>query len=98
MREEKSYIQCTEHGRKSTTIVCQHILQSLCDKIPCGFFTQTPSKDDPRPDAWCGKCETMVTSVGEWNDEVAAYVDLRGLCSDCYDIAKELNSKYPQKD
>lgn len=84
-------VHCDEHGEQEATFVCQHIVQTLADHEPRGFFW-SGSSTQSRPDAWCSKCETLrEQSGGEWTDAVMEHVKIRLLCGACYDLAKKLN-------
>ena len=91
MNEELNHVECSVHGKQQTTYVCQHLVQSLRDDIPRGFWWATESPDNPRPDAWCSECEEHVNDAGEWNDEAEDYAGIKILCGSCYDNVKELN-------
>ena len=91
MSKEEKYIECSEHGKQQATYVCQHVVQSITDGIPRGFWWSTESPDNPRPDAWCSECEERVNEAGEWNEENEALAGVKLLCGACYDKAKALN-------
>lgn len=93
MDEETAYIECREHGKQQAAYVCRHIVQSLGDGKPRGFWSSEASPDNPRPDSWCSECEEMVNRVGEWNDESEAFAGVKLLCGACYDRAKLMNSE-----
>jgi hypothetical protein len=90
MSEDENYVECPEHGIQQTTYVCQHVVQSIRDGIPRGFWCSAESPDNPRPDAWCSECEVRVSEAGEWNEETEAFAGVNLLCGACYDKAKEL--------
>lgn len=92
MSGKKHYVECCEHGEQQATYVCQHIVQSLRDGQPRGFWSSEASPDNPRPDSWCDECEAVVNRVGEWNDESEAFAGVTLLCGACYDRAKQMNS------
>ncbi len=93
MNEETQYVDCCTHGKQQATYVCQHIVQSLRDGIPRGFWSAEPEAGDLRPDSWCSACEEMVTkSDGEWNDESENFAGVTLLCGACYDRAKAMNN------
>ena len=73
------------------TFVCQHILETLKDGVPRGFWWSTENPDNPRPDAWCNECEIMVNTAGEWNDETEAFAGVKLICGVCYDEARTMN-------
>ncbi len=90
MPEPSDVIECDEHGSQETTFVCQHLVQSLRDGRPVGFFVSRDA-DRPRPDAWCAACEEKVQSTGgEWTDESEAFAGVTLLCGACYDQARAL--------
>ncbi len=85
-------IHCDKHGEQQATFVCQHVVQTLVDGRPRGFWT-SDNPDNPRPDAWCDDCEVRVQRDGEWNDENEALAGVTLLCGACYDQARALNGK-----
>jgi len=91
MEDGEKVVECSEHGEQQATFVCQHIIQTLNDKNPRGFWCA----NDPinsRPNAWCSECEAKVQETnGEWNDESEEFAGVSLLCGACYDKAKELN-------
>lgn len=94
MSDEYKFVECYTHGKQQATYVCQHILQTLKDGKPRGFWSAEPESGDERPDSWCTACEEKVNSFGgEWNDESEAFAGVTLLCGACYDRAKELNRK-----
>lgn len=89
--DDHRYIECCTHGKQIATYVCQHIVQSLRDNQPRGFWSSAESPEQPYPDSWCTGCETMVNEIGEWNDETEAKAGVTLICSACYERAKALN-------
>jgi hypothetical protein len=89
--EEKRFVQCSRHGQQRETYVCQHIVRSVQDQVPCGFLADEPTEDDPFPDAWCYECEQRRMVDGEWNDENEAFAGIMLICAGCYQRAKKLN-------
>ena len=84
-------MQCSIHGEQDETFVCRHIVQSLEDGTPCGFWWSADS-DQQRPDAWCTNCDDLVSKTGgEWTEEVLAVAQVTLLCGFCYDSAKKIN-------
>lgn len=83
-------VECERHGPQPETFVCQHIVQTLRDRKPRGFFwADTP---DPRPDAWCTECNDRVQRAGgQWTPEAERAAKIKLLCGSCYDEAKALN-------
>ena len=76
---------------QQATYVCQHILQTLRDGIPRGFWSSSESPENPRPDSWCSECEEVANAAGGWDDESEAFAGVSLLCGSCYDRAKRMN-------
>ena len=84
-------VYCSEHGQQEETFVCQHIVETLKDKKPRGFFWSS-SQNIKRPDAWCYDCNTRVKAMdGEWTEDIEKHANIQLLCGKCYDNAKKLN-------
>ena len=84
-------IECDQHGRQQETFVCQHVVQTLRDRRPRGFFWPGES-NDPRPDAWCTECNQLLKAAGwEWSEPAIEHAHIQILCGACYDEAKALN-------
>jgi hypothetical protein len=82
---------CGEHGEQPRTYVCDHIVQTLRDRRPRGFFFDADS-DQEYPDAWCGQCDEMLHAAGgEWTEELGTTAHVRLLCARCYLTAKAIN-------
>jgi hypothetical protein len=83
--------QCDRHGLQEETFVCQHIVASLRDGLPRGFYWPRDS-DQNRPDAWCSECnERLLQADWEWTPPTIEAAGVRLLCGRCYDDAKALN-------
>ncbi len=91
MKDEKYDVECMQHGKQQATFVCQHIVETLKDGIPRGFWWSTENPENPRPDAWCNECEIMVNDAGEWNDETESFAGIKLICGLCYDDARAMN-------
>ena len=91
MDEEAYNVECLTHGKQPATFVCQHILETLNDGIPRGFWWSTEDPENPRPDAWCNECEIKVNEAGEWNDETEGFAGVKLICGVCYDKVRALN-------
>lgn len=91
MTDATSLIQCEEHGEQEATCVCQHLVQTLEDRCPRGFWWAN-EPECSRPDAWCSECEAKVQDTGgEWNDANEAFANVTLMCGICYDTVKEVN-------
>jgi hypothetical protein len=83
-------VECSEHGPQEATFVCRHVVGSLRDRQPVGFWTS--DREVPRPDAWCSACQKVVQAAGgEWDDDSEAFAGVTLLCGACYDEARRLN-------
>lgn len=92
MDENREYVECPVHGKQHATYVCQHIVQSLRDGVPRGFWSAEGEPGELRPDSWCDACEEKLNSTGgEWNDESEQFAGVTLLCGACYDRAKSMN-------
>jgi hypothetical protein len=92
MSDQEVTTTCGTHGESYATFVCQHLAQA----VNRGFYC-SGDDEDPRPDAWCKKCDDLLmTSGGEWNEEAEDYAQITLLCAHCYDIAKENNQTFNQ--
>jgi hypothetical protein len=88
-------VKCDRHGVQEETFVCQHVVETLRDKRPCGFFWAQPA-EKTRPDAWCSACNARVrASGGEWSSEALKEADVKLLCGACYDEAAVINGVAP---
>ena len=91
MNEPTKKIECDEHGLQDETFVCQHIVQSLTDNQPYGFWWPGDS-EQARPDAWCTACnELNHAEGGEWTEKALELASVKLLCGACYDKAKAIN-------
>jgi hypothetical protein len=84
-------IHCEVHGDQQATFVCQHIVRSLREDRPYGFFW-AEDPESARPDAWCTACNEQVASTGgDWTEESEAFAGVTLICGACYDRAKAMN-------
>jgi hypothetical protein len=84
-------VECVRHGPQQETFVCQHIVHTLADGQPRGFFWSTAARDNPRPNAWCTECNRTLELAGDWTAEAEQKAGVTLLCGACYDEAKQLN-------
>jgi hypothetical protein len=87
MSNEK--IECTTHGMADPTFVCQHLVKG--EKLGFHVGYDPEIQDELCPDAWCNQCEETLNSEGEWNETSEAFADIKLLCSQCYEIARDRN-------
>jgi|SRR5271156_410987 len=79
---------CEQHGDMQEAFVCEHLLHG--DQR--GFFTDSKDTSNPRPDAWCSKCERVRLEHGGWNEESEALIKVKLVCGGCYDEIKGRNT------
>ena len=85
-------VGCDIHGSQQSTLVCQHIAESLLSHERVGFFWTTDDPENARPDAWCSSCEERVKATGgEWVDHALEHLQPKVLCGGCYDMAKQFH-------
>jgi hypothetical protein len=98
MSDNETFVQCDEHGKQPATCVCQHIVQTLMDGQPRGFWWAADAENS-KPDAWCSECEAYVqASGGAWTEENEAFAGVKLLCGACYDKVKESNLRANESD
>jgi hypothetical protein len=92
MSDRDEIIDCARHGKSYPTFVCHH----LAAGANRGFYC-AEDEGDPKPDAWCLKCnELLMANGGEWNEEAESYAQITLLCAHCYDTAKVKNQSFRQ--
>ena len=86
-------VACPVHGDQRRTFVCKHIVESLQDRRPRGFFWAEEDGEDEC--VWCAECENRrVAGGGDWSDELTDEMDIALLCGSCFDTAKRINGVY----
>ncbi len=75
---------CPVHGPQTRTRVCSHIIQTLEDQKPRGFWWATA---DGELQAVCTDCENMPAE--RWAQEVDGLVS--DLCVGCFRHAAKIN-------
>ena len=91
MHKSVNSVECSEHGVRDATSVCQHLVSGIASG-----FNYAKDEGDPFqrwPDAWCDACEQVRASEGGWNDRSEKLVNVRLLCDGCYQRARERNWK-----
>jgi hypothetical protein len=89
MADRHDLVSCGTHGPRPAAFVCRHVLESLRTRSRVGFHTPDDADDDNQ--GWCNACERVRAREGEWNDRSEAYADIRLICIDCFQQARELN-------
>lgn len=87
MSDEVRHVECSRHGTREATFVCQH-LSSIDDVVGfhAGFDEEHP--DEPWPNAWCDACERVRAEEGDWNDRSEAFARIQLMCDGCYQAAR----------
>lgn len=84
MSDSEQNIECPVHGTADGAYICSHLM----DDPGQPWFCDYPSENNPWPDAWCGTCERIFQTEGEWNENNEDAADIRLVCSHCYDDQK----------
>jgi hypothetical protein len=87
-------VVCRTHGEQRETFVCKHIVETLHDRRPRGFFWAGGDGDGDEC-AWCAECEDKRIAAGEeWTDELTNDMGIALLCGSCFDTAKRINGVF----
>ena len=82
-------IHCHVHGECTEAFVCSHLTEGSAG---LGFNREEPSEEKPFPDAWCDDCDLIFQAHEGWTDESQELVEIRVLCSGCYERARIRNT------
>jgi hypothetical protein len=89
---EREMVVCGEHGETPATFMCRHVATGSA----CGFHASVEDPADRWPDAWCDLCEAAFQAAGgEWNETSEAGLDMKLLCTRCYEAARARNHHVP---
>ena len=80
-------LECATHGKQEATYICTHIVESLHDRNPHGFFWT----DEDGFAGWCLECEEKRLELG-WVKELYEFMDFKPLCRSCFEMARGINS------
>ena len=83
-------VHCHNHGECEKTYVCSHLTGNSAG---LGFNHAEPTEEDPFPDALCDDCNLIFEAQGGWTDESEGLVDIRLLCSGCYELSRIRNTR-----
>ena len=81
-------MRCRGHGPSFPTYVCTHLAQGTDQ----GFHV-ADDPGNPRPDAWCDRCDAVRLREGGWTDASEAVADITLACGGCYDAMEENNRR-----
>lgn len=82
-------VKCSVHGKASATFICRHLDREKKLGFNIGYSADNP--DDLYPDAWCDMCDKVLEREGEWNNASEAFVNIKTVCSGCYQEIRENN-------
>jgi hypothetical protein len=90
---EARTVHCGQHGASRVAFVCHHLFDAMGDdrRDPIGFVAPRFDPDDPEddPQAWCSACDAVVVAAGDWNEDAAAFAQVKGICAGCYEVVRE---------
>ena len=83
-------VNCDDHGECEKAFVCSHLTESLAG---LGFNRAEPTEEDLFPDAWCDNCNLIFEAHQGWSDESQKLVEIKLVCSGCYEQARIRNAR-----
>ena len=86
--EDSLMVNCGPHGRRQSTVVCRHLLQS--DGEPAGFIENCSDPDDLQ--AWCYHCEEKFQLEDGMTEAFRTFNDYALVCVVCYGDIKARHS------
>ncbi|MEL6111849.1 MAG: hypothetical protein AAFR20_03500 [Pseudomonadota bacterium] len=78
------YLKCGTHGRQPETYVCVHLVETVADGEPRGFWW---SYEDGAFEAICSVCNDLEAAAFQ----AAMVSQMRGLCYGCFRVAADVN-------
>jgi hypothetical protein len=88
LASESAEFRCSGHGASFRTYVCTHLFHGTDQ----GFHA-ADDPGNPRPDAWCDRCDAVLLREGDWTEAAEAFADVTLACGTCYDIIEENNRR-----
>ena len=89
MSDEHKDVSCGNHGQRPPACMCRHLLEG--SRLGFNYACDEDEPDAWFPDAWCDECDKVWTQAGAFTGEVAAQLDIKVVCSECYEEARERN-------
>ena len=83
-------VHCPTHGETEETFVCSHLTE---ESAGLGFNRNEPSEEKRFPDAWCDDCDLIVQAHQGWSEVTDELVQIRLLCSSCYERSRIRNTR-----
>lgn len=81
---------CDTHGESEVTFTCSHLADGSAG---IGFNRDEPTEEDPFPDAVCDECDRILEAHSGWTDESEKLIEIRLLCSRCYEVCRIRNTR-----
>ncbi|MEI8644367.1 hypothetical protein P4S60_01640 [Pseudoalteromonas sp. Hal040] len=89
MSDTDNKVTCKTHGEGNASFLCCHLINGKGLGFNLGYDPDYP--DELCPDAWCDRCEEVLDTEGEWNENSEAFADIKVLCEHCYEDIRERN-------
>ena len=83
-------VLCDSHGEAEVTFTCSHLADGSAG---IGFNRDEPTEEDPFPDAVCDECDLILEAHSGWTDESEKLIEIRLLCSRCYELCRIRNTR-----
>jgi hypothetical protein len=83
-------VDCSAHGEQQAAFVCRHLVQTIADGRPRGFFWSVTEAGELH--AWCAACERLSEEHGGWTDEDEREMAVTLVCRECCERAREANT------
>jgi hypothetical protein len=83
-------VHCDTHGETQQTFACSHL---AAFSHGLGFNCDERTGEERFPDAWCDDCEVIRAAHDGWTDEAQELVQIKLLCSGCYERTRIRNTK-----
>jgi hypothetical protein len=82
-------IQCATHGTQELTLVCNHTLQSLRDRVARGL--RIWRDDEGTICAWCNECDALAEASKAGPGREPLKFQVETLCATCFAPVQALN-------
>ena len=83
-------VHCDSHGESEVTFTCSHLADGAAG---IGFNRAEPTEEEPFPDTVCDECDLILEAHGGWTDESEKLIEIRLLCSRCYELCRIRNTR-----
>jgi len=86
LASDSAEARCQRHGPSFPTYLCGHLFRGT----GLGFHA-AEDPGNPRPDAWCDRCEEVRLREGGWTEGSESFADVGLACGACYDAIEARN-------